>query len=90
MRKEASFVSVATAVGLLTTAVGGGMWMGALATDVETLKEEKSKVEQIEDVVNNNTVALKGVTTTQGYIITEQAKQDKKLDKILQKLEELD
>jgi hypothetical protein len=47
MRKEASFTSVATAIGLITTALGGGMYVGALANDVETLKKEN--VEQQED-----------------------------------------
>jgi hypothetical protein len=47
MRKEASFTSVATAIGLITTALSGGMYVGALANDVETLKKEN--VEQSED-----------------------------------------
>lgn len=89
-RKEASFISVATAFGLITTAIGGGMYVGALASDVDTLKEEKQKVEQIEDEVKQNTETLIGVVVTQGYIITAQNKQDLKLDRIIQKLEEMD
>jgi septal ring factor EnvC (AmiA/AmiB activator) len=47
MRKDASFVSVATALALVTTALGGGMYMGALANDVEQL--EQDQVQQKED-----------------------------------------
>lgn len=88
-RKEASFVSVITAIGLASTALGGGMYVGALASDVETLKEEKEKVTQIQKDVQANTVVLAGMTVQQAAIIKEQAKQDKKLDRILDKLEEL-
>lgn len=46
MKKEASFISVATAIGLITTALGGGMYVGALANDVATLKQEHTAEEQ--------------------------------------------
>lgn len=88
-RKEASFTSVATLIGLLVTCLGGGMYVGALASDVETLKDEADKVDQIAEEVKENTETLIAVTTTQTYIIAAQAKQDIKLDKILDKLEEL-
>ena len=47
MNKQASYISVATAVSLATIAVGGGMYVGALASDVETL--EKAQVTAQED-----------------------------------------
>jgi septal ring factor EnvC (AmiA/AmiB activator) len=47
MRKEASYISVATALGLLTAAAGGGAWMGAIASDVEAL--QKQEIQQKED-----------------------------------------
>ena len=47
MHKQASYISVATAFSLLVTAAGGGLWMGALASDVENL--EKDVAEQKED-----------------------------------------
>jgi DNA-binding FadR family transcriptional regulator len=90
MRKEASFISVMTAVGLVTTALGGGMYVGALANDVETLKKEKDKIEQVQEDVTSNKVALASVSATQTYILRKQTEQDKKLDKILEKLEALD
>ena len=47
IRKEASFVSVATAVGLITAALAGGAWVGAVENDVESLKQ--AQVQQTED-----------------------------------------
>lgn len=49
MKKEASFVSVATAITLILAAVSGGMWMGALASDVETLEEAQLIVKEDHD-----------------------------------------
>jgi hypothetical protein len=49
MRKEASFISVATAITLATVGVGGGMYVGALATDVETLQEAQKTVKEDHD-----------------------------------------
>lgn len=60
MKKEASFISVATAIGLVTTALGGGMWIGALASDVEQLQaqdkqrqEDHDRLIQVETKVEN-------------------------------------
>lgn len=75
MRKDASFVSVATAIGLVTAALSGGMYMGALASDVETLEEQQkvvqedhdrlikveTKVEQIEDDVKETKQDVKAI-----------------------------
>jgi len=47
MHKQASYISVATAVSLAISAIGGGMWIGALASDVDNL--EKDVAEQKED-----------------------------------------
>jgi len=88
-RKEASIFSIGTAIALIGMVGTGGVWIGAIASDVDTLKEEADKVEQIAAEVKENTETLIAVSTTQTYIIVEQAKQDKKLDKILDKLEEL-
>lgn len=49
MRKDASFVSVATAVGLVGAALSGGLYMGALASDVETLEEAQKIVQEDHD-----------------------------------------
>ena len=46
-RKEASFISIATAVSLMGAAIGGGAWMGAIASDVESLKRQE--IQQKED-----------------------------------------
>ena len=89
VRKEASFVSVVTAIGLATTALGGGMYVGALANDVNTLKQEKDKVELVQRKVQENSEALVAVQTKQSFMLAAQVKQDKKLDKILEKLEDL-
>lgn len=89
-RKEASAISIMTAIGLITTALGGGMYVGALANEVDTLKEEKQKVEEIQEEVKENTVAVARVEVRQEAILRAQVVQDKKLDKILEKLEEMD
>lgn len=89
-RKEASAVSVMTAIGLVTTALGGGMYVGALANEVDSLKDEKEKVEEIQKDVSEMKSTLTEVQTTQKFVLQEQTKQDKKLDKILEKLEEMD
>lgn len=88
-RKEASVVSVATAITLIFAAISGGTWVGAIASDVDTLKEEKEKVEEIQTTVNENTVAVARVEVRQEAILRAQIMQDKKLDKIIEKLEEL-
>ena len=49
MRKDASFVSVATAVALATTALGGGMYVGALASDVQQLQEQQKTTKEDHD-----------------------------------------
>ena len=66
------------------------MYMGALANDVDTLKSESTKVEEIQEEVSENAVKLARVEVRQEAVIREQAKQDKKLDRILNKLEEMD
>jgi hypothetical protein len=89
-RKEASVVSVMTAIGLITTALGGGMYVGALANEVESLAQEKEKTTEIQKEVKQNTVAVARVEVRQEAILRAQVQQDKKLDKILDKLEEMD
>ncbi len=57
MNKQASYISVATAISLATIAVGGGMYVGALASDVETLEEAQKTVKEDHDrliTVENN------------------------------------
>ena len=46
---KASNFSYAVAVTLLVTAVSGGMYIGALANDVETLKREQADAEDDHD-----------------------------------------
>ncbi len=86
---RASNFSIGTAVALLGIAASGGVWVGAIASDVDTLKDEKAKITQIEKDVKENTVTLARVATNQEHLLVEQDKQDKKLDKILDKLEEM-
>ncbi len=43
MRKDASYLTVGVAITMLVTAVGGGMYMGALAQEVEQLKTEHAE-----------------------------------------------
>jgi hypothetical protein len=59
MKKEASFVSVATAVALVTMAVSGGMYVGALASDVETLEKEQEKQEEQIQKDHDDVIKLK-------------------------------
>jgi hypothetical protein len=74
-RKEASFVSIATAIGLISVALSGGMYVGALANDVDTLKEQttaqkedhdrlikvEEKVDNIEDDVKETKEDVKEI-----------------------------
>jgi hypothetical protein len=87
-RKEASFVSIATAVGLITGALSGGMYMGSLAQEVEQVKKDVEKVEEIQRDVTTIKVTQAGLIASQAAILRAQDTQDKKLDKILEKLEE--
>lgn len=88
MRKEASFVSIATAVGLVTGALGGGMWMGSLAQEVENVKEDVAKVEEIQKDVTTIKVTQATLIAQQAAAMIRQAEQDRKLDRIIEKLEE--
>ena len=49
MRKEASFISIGTMISVVVLAVSGGMFMGALASDVETLEEAQKVVKEDHD-----------------------------------------
>ncbi len=65
MNKQASYISVATAVSLAALAVGGGMYVGALASDVQTLEEAQQTAKEDHDrliKVENN---VKHLTTGQ-------------------------
>jgi ACT domain-containing protein len=88
MRKEASFVSIATAITLVATAASGGMWMGSLAQEVEDIKEDVTKIEKIEEDVTDIKVTQAAMIAQAAAIMREQAQQDKKLDRIIEKLEE--
>ena len=55
MRPNASFISVATAISLTVAALGGGMYVGALATDVEQLQAQEVQRQEDHDTI----VALK-------------------------------
>ena len=88
-RKEASVVSIATMITLLAMAVSGGTWVGAIANEVDGLKEDKAAVEETQKKVEDIDKTLTAVVTTQTFIMKKQSEQDKKLDKILEKLEEL-
>lgn len=90
MHKQPSYISIATAITMLTLAVGGGIKYGALAEEVESLAQEKEKVTEIQKEVKENTVAVARVEVRQEAILRSQAAQDKKLDKIIDKLEEMD
>ena len=65
MRKDASQLSVGLAVALLTTAIGGGMYVGALANDVETLKQQQQEKNHDHD---NITTLKADVATMKGDI----------------------
>lgn len=89
-RGNASITSVLTAVGLLSASIGGGIYVGAIANEVQTLEEEVKKVEDVQQDLHDVEVKLTAVITRQEFMLQEQAKQDKKLDKIIDKLEEQD
>jgi len=55
MTQKASSLSVVVAIGLLTTALAGGMYIGALASDVEML--QKQEIQRAED--HDTLVALR-------------------------------
>lgn len=83
MNKQASYISVATAISLATIAVGGGIFVGALASDVETLEQAQETAKEDHDrliTVENNVKHL-----TDGQIIM---KADVKL--ILQAVQRLE
>ncbi len=83
-RKEASYISVATAVALMLAAISGGSWVGAIANDVETVKKEQvaqkedhdrlikveSKVENIEEDVKETKATVKANAKLLAEIIT--------------------
>ena len=48
-RKEASFISIATAISLMGAAIGGGAWMGAIASDVEALERQEQTRQEDHD-----------------------------------------
>lgn len=49
MHKQASYVSVATALALVGAAVSGGMYVGALADDVEELEKAQETAQEDHD-----------------------------------------
>jgi wobble nucleotide-excising tRNase len=49
MHKQASYVSVATAITLVAAAVSGGMYVGALADDVEELEKAQETAQEDHD-----------------------------------------
>jgi len=68
MHKQASYMSIATALTLVMAIGGGGMYVGALASDVETLEEAQKTVKEDHDrliTVENN---VKHLTTGQETI----------------------
>lgn len=89
-RKEASLVSVGTLITVVGLTLAGGRWVGALDNEVEDLKEETDKIEEVQKEVQEISKSMTEVQTTQRFVLQEQSKQDKKLDKILEKLEEMD
>lgn len=50
-RKEASYISVATAISLLIAALGGGAWVGAIGQDVDNLKKSEVQAKADHDTV---------------------------------------
>ena len=90
MRKEASAISVGTLITLVSMTLAGGTWVGAIASDVEALQDETAKIEEVQKEVSEINRTLTEVQTTQKFVLKEQTKQDKKLDKILEKLEDMD
>ena len=59
MRKEGSLFSVGVAITLLITAVSGGMYMGALASDVEHLEAVEQQRLEDHDTIVTQTADLK-------------------------------
>ena len=88
IRKDVSYVSVATAIGLITAAIAGGVRFGALAEEVENFDRERNKVAEVQKEVQENSETLAAVVARQGLMLQAQERQDKKLDRILDKLEE--
>ena len=74
MRKEASFISVGTLVTVLVLAVSGGMFMGALASDVETLEEAQKIVQEDHDRLITVEAEVKHLTKTQDEMRIDVAK----------------
>jgi hypothetical protein len=67
MNKQASYISVATAISLATIAVGGGIFVGALASDVETLEQAQQTAKEDHDrliTVENEVKHVKEDMTT--------------------------
>jgi len=89
MRKEASGLSVGVAVTLTLAVLGGVYNYGALAQEVDQLQEETQKIEEVQKEVSEINQTLTEVQITQQFVLQEQSKQDEKLDRIIDKLEEM-
>lgn len=59
MTQKASPLSIGLAVTLLITAVSGGMYMGALASDVEHLEQVEEQRQEDHDTIVTQTADLK-------------------------------
>lgn len=67
--------------------LAGGGWITLSTVQAQT-EENKKKIEEVEKVEANTEKRLERMEVTQEYIKKELDAQDKKLDKILDKLEE--
>lgn len=88
MRKEASYWSIGTAITMVAMAASGGMWMGTLAQEVAEVRKDVTQIEQIEEDITSIKVAQATIVAQQAAALIRQAQQDKKLDRIITKLEE--
>lgn len=88
MRKEASFVSVATAVTLGAMVLSGGMYVGSMAQEVEQLKKDVTEIEKIREDVTTIKVTQATLIAQQSAALIRQATQQETLNKILEKLED--
>lgn len=88
-RKEASFVSIATAIGLVTSALVGGMYVGGVQADVNTLKQSSTKVETLIDRAATAQAERARIAARQEALRRDVDVANRKLDSLDDKLDKL-
>ena len=89
IRKEASVVSIATAIGLVTASLAGGMYMGGVQADVDTLKQDATKIETLIQTAATAAADRARIEVRQEALRRDMDTANRKLDKLDDKLDRL-